>query len=281
MKHLLALVALVAVLSVEAWLPAPGWTQTPAGPDAVAQKLSDLHRESFVQGNLTDPAVQAQITPLLRRSAAAGAGFTADDVALATLTYYMMFTPPQMSPAVVEGDRAVVTLQADPLQMVMTRQNGEWKVDLAATAAALPTSVQQQVRTMLDSCAAGSGTPPKDVTTLVTATAAAPVIVAVTPGTFDANVTRQTGLVLVEFFATWCPHCKKMRPIYEQLATDYSGKLGFVTADVDQNREILGKWGVTGVPTFIMFKAGKQVETKVGEFTSEQLNAWVDACLVK
>jgi len=69
--------------------------------------------------------------------------------------------------------------------------------------------------------------------------------------------------VFVDFFATWCGPCKAIAPIFEQLATSHSqpGRLAFAKVDVDQNSDISQQYGVTAMPTFLVFKNGTVADT--------------------
>jgi thioredoxin 1 len=79
--------------------------------------------------------------------------------------------------------------------------------------------------------------------------------------------------VLVEFFATWCPHCQRMMPRMEELRQRTTGRLKVVQLDIDSpaNREPIERFAVEGVPTFILFKGGRQVWRDSGELTVEDL----------
>jgi thioredoxin 1 len=68
--------------------------------------------------------------------------------------------------------------------------------------------------------------------------------------------------LIADFYATWCPPCKQIAPIYSQLSTAHAkpGKFAFVKINVDEQREIAGQYGVTAMPTFMLFKDGKKVE---------------------
>jgi thioredoxin 1 len=68
--------------------------------------------------------------------------------------------------------------------------------------------------------------------------------------------------LIADFYATWCPPCKQIAPIYAQLSATHSspGKFAFVKVNVDEQREIAGQYGVTAMPTFMLFKGGKKVE---------------------
>jgi len=72
--------------------------------------------------------------------------------------------------------------------------------------------------------------------------------------------------VIVDFFATWCGPCKAIAPIVEQLATSHSqpGKVAFAKVDVDQSPDISQQYGVSAMPTFLIFKNSKVVDTIKG-----------------
>lgn len=78
---------------------------------------------------------------------------------------------------------------------------------------------------------------------------------------FD-SITSQ-GLVLVDFWAEWCGPCKMMHPIFERMAKKYR-HIKFARVNVDQSQDISMKFGVQAIPTFIMFKDGKQVDKMMG-----------------
>lgn len=78
-------------------------------------------------------------------------------------------------------------------------------------------------------------------------------------------------LVVVDFWAEWCGPCKRMEPVIEQLAAEYSGKAVFGKMNVDQNRMIPEKFGVTSIPTLIIFKDGKAVDKNIGLARTEEL----------
>lgn len=68
--------------------------------------------------------------------------------------------------------------------------------------------------------------------------------------------------LIADFYATWCPPCKQIAPIYNQLSTAHAtpGKFAFVKVNVDEAREIAAQYGIQAMPTFLLFKDGKQIE---------------------
>lgn len=89
-------------------------------------------------------------------------------------------------------------------------------------------------------------------------------------------MTRSAENILVEFYATWCPHCRAMAPVVEQIGEMLEGKVKIVQLDVDSNSEAADAEKVTGTPTFILYKDGKQVWRESGEMPAETLLAKIN-----
>jgi len=89
----------------------------------------------------------------------------------------------------------------------------------------------------------------------------------------DANFqqTISKGVVLVDFWATWCPPCRIQGPIVEELAKEIGDKVTISKLDVDYNKNTAGKYGITNIPTLIIFKDGKEVKRFVGVQQKEAL----------
>jgi len=93
---------------------------------------------------------------------------------------------------------------------------------------------------------------------------------------FEQEVLKSALPVLVDFFANWCQPCKLLAPIITAVAGSYEGKIKVGKLDVEVNQTTAQKYGVMGVPTMILFKAGKEAKRWVGlqskEFLIEELN---------
>jgi len=87
---------------------------------------------------------------------------------------------------------------------------------------------------------------------------------------FDQLVNQEVP-VLVDFYADWCGPCKSMAPILKQLKTELKDKVSIIKINVDTNQRIASKYQVQGVPTFMVFKKGKQTWRQSGMQTVEQL----------
>ena len=81
---------------------------------------------------------------------------------------------------------------------------------------------------------------------------------------FKSEVLEHKGVVLVDFFATWCGPCKDLTPSVDKLSEEMSGKVKIVKVDIDENSALATEYRVMSVPTMKLFKNGEVVETLVG-----------------
>jgi thioredoxin 1 len=99
----------------------------------------------------------------------------------------------------------------------------------------------------------------------------------ITSENFEKEVISSPVPVVVDFFATWCGPCKMLSPIVEELADEYGEKLRFCKVNVDDERELALKFGITSIPTLLFFKSGKLVNNVVGYRDKNQLKEITDA----
>ena len=93
------------------------------------------------------------------------------------------------------------------------------------------------------------------------------------------NTITSTPVVLVEFYATWCPHCRKMMPVVQQVTELLAGRATVSTFDIDNSQAEADKVSVRSVPTFILYKNGDEVWRQSGEIDSETLLGKVESYL--
>jgi thioredoxin 1 len=98
----------------------------------------------------------------------------------------------------------------------------------------------------------------------------------VTDLSFEADVLKSSQPVLVDYWAEWCGPCKQIAPILDEVSLTYQGKLQVVKMNVDENRDIPGKFNIRGIPTLMLFKDGKLAATKVGALSKAQLSAFIN-----
>lgn len=87
---------------------------------------------------------------------------------------------------------------------------------------------------------------------------------------------NDTGVTLVEFYATWCPHCRKMMPVMEDVKEQVVSHVNVYQFDIDKNGELADELGVQSIPTFIIYDNGKELWRHTGETTEAVLLAHLD-----
>ena len=99
--------------------------------------------------------------------------------------------------------------------------------------------------------------------------------------TWDAEVERAAGLVMVDFWAVWCGPCQMVAPIVDELAAEYAGKVKVVKVNTDENPEIAGKYQIMSIPTIVFFKGGQPVEKLIGARPKRQFKEIIDQLLAQ
>jgi len=87
---------------------------------------------------------------------------------------------------------------------------------------------------------------------------------AVTAGEFQTKVIEGEGLILVDFWAPWCGPCRMVSPILEEIAGEMADQITIYKLNVDEHGSVAMNYGVSGIPTFIIFKDGEIVARNVG-----------------
>ncbi len=92
---------------------------------------------------------------------------------------------------------------------------------------------------------------------------------------FETQVLQADGPVMVDFWAEWCGPCKAMSPLVDELAGEIGDTVKVVKINIDESPDAPTKYGVRGIPTFMIFKDGKVIDTKVGSMSKTALADWV------
>jgi len=100
---------------------------------------------------------------------------------------------------------------------------------------------------------------------------ASPDVVTLQDSTFDQEVLKSDLPVLVDFWAAWCGPCKAIAPAVEDLARRYKGKLKVGKMDVDEHQQVPQAFGIRSIPTLLLFKGGRVVDTIVGAVPKSKL----------
>ncbi|RDY27877.1 thioredoxin [Romboutsia weinsteinii] len=94
---------------------------------------------------------------------------------------------------------------------------------------------------------------------------------------FRNRVENREGIVLVDFYATWCGPCKMLSPVFESIGNEMMGRADFFKVDIDQSMEISEKYQISTVPTLIIFKNGREIDRLFGFIPKEHLRQKIES----
>lgn len=97
-------------------------------------------------------------------------------------------------------------------------------------------------------------------------------VIQLTSENFKQEVGEARVPVLVDFWASWCGPCKMMGPVVEQIAEDMGDSARVCKINIDEQPELASQYNVMSIPTFILFKEGKEVNRTVGAMPKEELS---------
>ena len=117
------------------------------------------------------------------------------------------------------------------------------------------------------------------MTAAATATTTHSYTIHVSDASFEADVLKAAGPVLVDFWAEWCGPCKMIAPALDEIARDLGGKLTVAKINIDHNQQTPRQYAVRGIPTLMLFKDGKVQATQVGAVSKGALTQLIDRAI--
>ncbi|MBU0650934.1 thioredoxin [bacterium] len=101
-------------------------------------------------------------------------------------------------------------------------------------------------------------------------------LIHLTQENFDKEVLQSDVPVLVDFFAEWCPPCKAVGPVVVDFANESKGEFKVCKIDIDKEGSVAAEYGVMNIPTFIVFKNGKEFERVSGAISKDKMRQLVE-----
>ena len=97
----------------------------------------------------------------------------------------------------------------------------------------------------------------------------------VSDASFEADVLKATGPVVVDFWAEWCGPCRMIAPALEEIAGSLGDKVKILKLNVDENPETAAKYGIQSIPTLMLFKDGTMASKQIGAAPKQKLQQWI------
>ena len=106
-------------------------------------------------------------------------------------------------------------------------------------------------------------------------------MIEITNKNLDKEILKSKTSAIVDFWAEWCIPCKMMAPVFEELAKFYGARIKFAKVNTEENQEIATKFGISGIPTLLVFHKGEIIDRIIGFTSKEELKEKIDSILSK
>jgi thioredoxin 1 len=106
-------------------------------------------------------------------------------------------------------------------------------------------------------------------------------MIEITTKNLDKEIIKSKNTAIIDFWAEWCMPCKMMTPIFEELSKFYGARLKFAKVNTEENQEIATQFGISGIPTLLIFNKGEVIDRIVGFTSKEELKEKIDSILSK
>ena len=101
----------------------------------------------------------------------------------------------------------------------------------------------------------------------------------VSDATFESEVLKATGPVVVDFWAEWCGPCRMIAPALEEIAGSLGEKVKIVKLNVDENPQTAAKYNIQSIPTLMIFKNGDMSSRQIGAAPKQKLEQWINTAV--
>ena len=101
----------------------------------------------------------------------------------------------------------------------------------------------------------------------------------VSDASFEQDVLKADGPVVVDFWAEWCGPCKQIGPALEEIATEMKGRITIAKLNIDENPAVPSRYGIRSIPTLMLFSGGELKDTQIGAVPKGRIQDWINRSL--